>query len=281
MLHLLPLTSDLEGFSDSRFSPLAQLDLQLQTQLSNRWNVNLSYFAQYEYNEDDLYTDNIALFVGGTWGTFSVGNLDGYVRDQTRRARGAGNSDISFDDNLGGLEEWGAGYSGRFGPMIFTGVVDDDSNFDVVATFQRPIDDTDYRFSLRYNNAEYLSADESTLFDTQGVSLIGELVYGSNTLNIGVGYENLDSQNYSVDRWYVSAGATRKKGVLTWSLDGLYGEIDGQSAAAASLGASYDIARGTSLNLGVNYSEADISVDNINLVFEDGVSGQISLRYSF
>ncbi len=46
-------------------------------------------------------------------------------------------------------------------------------------------------------------------------------------------------------------------------------------------GMRYDIARGLTANLGVNYSDSEVNVGSVNLVVEEGLSATISLRYSF
>jgi len=259
---------------------LAQAEIRLERQLKNRWNVVFSYFGEYDVDAQE-YEDNVALFVGGSWGTAIAGNLSGYVNEQTRRTRGTGNASVSFDNHLGGLEEWGAGYSIRIGPTITTLVVDEDSNFDFGASFQRPIGNKDYRFSLRYTQGDFLSADETTSFDTNAVSAIGQLVYGSSSFDVAAGFEQLEADNFDVDRWYASAGASHKSGVWTYSIEGVVGEIDGQQFNSAALGARYDIARGMSLNLGLNYSDADVVTNGVTLLSADDLTGTISFRYAF
>ncbi|WP_447525925.1 hypothetical protein [Parasphingorhabdus sp. NYA22] len=62
---------------------------------------------------------------------------------------------------------------------------------------------------------------------------------------------------------------------------GHYGQLDGTSESAASLGVRYDIARGLSTNLGVNARKAQIARDGIAVVDEDESSATASVRYSF
>ena len=45
---------------------------------------------------DERYADNVALSVGGVWGTVLGGNVSGVVREQTRRRRGAGNGTLAL-----------------------------------------------------------------------------------------------------------------------------------------------------------------------------------------
>ncbi len=258
-----------------------------RTQLSNRWRVVLSYFGQYAtdpttvFGSGDGYTDNVASSVGGAWGTLLGGNVTGVVREQTRRVRGAGNASLAFDDVLGELDDWGGGYTGRFGPWVIGAIVDEGGKFDFGATFQRPIGTKDYRFTTRYTRRTYNPADGPGEFDSSGVSGVGEFIYGSTSFDAGVGYERFSSDRSVADRWYVSSGVRTKTGVLSLSLEGHYGQIDGNDAISAALGLQYDLARGLSVNVGVNYAEADVTLDGAPFVDIDETKAVLSLRYSF
>lgn len=265
---------------DVDVSLVANLDINIEMQLANRWNVGVSYFGQYDENRDD-YRDNVAGFVRTSWGSLIGGNVNGLVREATRRRRAAGNSFLAFDDFYGQTNEWGGGYSGRYGPSTLTGIVDGDGHFELGAQFQRPIGRKDYRFAARVAKARYRAADGVTDFATIGVGAVGEFVYGSSLFDLGLGYENLQAGPVDLDRWYVSGGTQTKIGVLSLSAAGHYGELDGTSEASASLGVRYDIARGLSTNLGVNARKARIARDGISVVDEDETSATASVRYSF
>ncbi len=60
-----------------------------------------------------------------------------------------------------------------------------------------------------------------------------------------------------------------------------FGETAGQRELAAAIGASYDISRGLSLNLGVNGEEARIVADGIQVIETDQITAIASARYSF
>ncbi|GAB5486737.1 MAG: hypothetical protein Pars2KO_03070 [Parasphingorhabdus sp.] len=251
-----------------------------ETQLSNRWTLGVAYFGQYDEGSND-YTDNVAGYVGTSWGTFIGGNVDGLVREQTRRQRGVGNGSLAFDSFYGSLDNWGGGYVGRFGPMRISGAVDENGDFEIGTTFQRPIGLNDYRLSARFADGTFTSQDGTTNFNTKGGELVGELTYGSSIFDLGIGYERLTSSVVDADRWFVSAGARTK--INSWSLsaEAHYGEVDGQSEKSAAIGVGYDIARGLSLNLGLNYEDADINIGGVNLNTTDEFKGLFSLRYSF
>ena len=265
---------------DVDVSLVSNIDVSIEMQLTNRWNVGVAYFGQYDENSDD-YEDNVAGFVRTSWGSLIGGNVNGLVREATRRRRGAGNAFLAFDDFYGRINQWGGGYSGRFGPSTLTAIADDDGNFELGAQFQRPIGRKDYRFSARVARARYLAPDGVTGFDTIGAGAVGEFVYGSSLFDLGFGYENLQAGPLDLDRWYVSGGTQTKIGVLSLSAAGHYGELDGTSEASASLGVGYDIARGLSTNLGVNARKAQIARGGVLVVDEDETSATASVRYSF
>ncbi len=266
---------------------IGNFQITAQTQLANRWTVGAAYFGQYAsdpidvFGGNDDYSDNVAAFVGTSFGTVLGGNVSGQVREITRRERGVGNGFLAFDDFYGGLDDWGGAYVGRFGPTVVSAVVDENGDFEIGGFFQRPIGQKDYRFSVRAAKGSFTSQDGTTAFDTKGVAVVGELVYGSSLFDLGIGYERLESPIIDVDRWYLSAGAQTQVGPLHLSAEGHYGQVDGQDEISAGLGASYDIARGLSVNLGVNYEKANIQAGGISLVETDEVKAIASLRFSF
>ena len=275
----LPLDNSIFD-NDVDVSLITNLDISIEMQLANRWNVGVSYFGQYDETAND-YEDNVAGFVRTSWGSLIGGNVDGLVRETTRRRRGTGNAFLAFDDFYGRINRWGGGYSGRFGPATVTGIVDGDGHFELGGEFQRPIGRKDYRITTRIARARYLAADGVTGFATYGAGAVGEFVYGSSLFDLGVGYENLQAGALDLDRWYVSGGAQTKIGVLGLSAAGHYGELDGTPESSASLGVRYDIARGLSTNLGVNTRKAEIARGGISIVDEDETSATASVRYSF
>ena len=257
------------------------------TQLPNRWRVGLTYFGQYaagepsEVERDDRYSDNAAVSVGGSWGAALAGDISGIVREQTRRARGAGNASLAFDDALGGLADRGGGYIGRFGPWVVGTVADADGSFDVGAMFRRPAGDKDYRLTLRTTRGVYTAADGARRFDTSAGGIVAEVIHGSTSFDTGVGHERFSSNGPDADRWYVSAGVRRKTGMLSLSLEGHYGRIEDRDELSFAVGLQYDIARGLSANLGLNHAEAALTLDGARFVDTRETSGVLSLRYSF
>ena len=268
---------------------VGNFQISASTQLANRWNIGVAYFGQYATAAVDTfdggadYSDNVAAFVGTSVGTVLGGNVNGQVRELTRRQRGVGNAFLAFDDFYGSLDDWGGAYQGRFGPTVLAGVVDENGDFELGGAFQRPLGQRDIRFSARYRQSEFVAADGITAFDSSGVGLVGELVYGSTLYDVGLGYETLENRltGADIDRWFLSAGAQTQLGPVRLSGEAHFGQIDGEDEISAALGASYDIARGLSFNLGVNYQKAQAVTDTVTVIDTDEVKAIASLRFSF
>ena len=265
--------------SDS--SLLGNFQFGAETQLTNSWTLGAAYFAEYSSSVDDHYLDNVAVYLGGVLGTASVGNVTGLVREQTRRSRGVGNQPLSFDDHLGQLSDSGIAYLGRFGPAQLVATIDDQDGFEVGAIYQRPIGNKDYRFSLRYRDSKFTAEDGFVELGSQALGLVAELTYGSTVVDLGLSLEQISNNRLSVDRQALSFGAAHKVGVLTFSGEAHFGDIDGQSERSYSAGLRYDIARGLSLNVVINHSDAQADIGRITLLDEDQTQRTFSLRYSF
>ena len=280
------LSADHEDGNDTDTGTIANFQVSARTQLPNRWQVDLSYFGQHAsdpttaFGGGDGYTDNAALSVGSYWGTVSGGNVSGVVREMTRRLRGAGNAALVFDDFLGSREDLGGGYTGRFGPWVMGLAVDEDGGLDLGASFQRPAGARDWRLALRAAEGTFDSSGGQR-FDTKGLGLVGEVIYGSTTLDAGAGYERLSSSGPDLDRRYASVGMRTKAGVLSLSLEGHVGRIEGKDEASVALGGQYDIARGLSANLGLNHAKAQVSFEGVPLLDIEETKTVLSLRYSF
>lgn len=294
------ITFNLTGLTDAAFNYndddsdsllLGNFQLTAETQLANSWTLGAAYFGEYSDSDDNEYVDNAALFLGGIWGTGSVGNVTGLVREQTRRIRGVGNATLSLDDQLGQLSDVGFAYTGRFGPTRLLATLDDEDGFELGGVYQRPIGNKDYRLSFRYRDAQFTPDNELAIFDSQSIGLVAELTYGSTVYDVGVGFEELSLADISVnqlgfadmkaDRQYLSFGAARKIGAFTFSGEAHAGDIDGQNERSYALGMKYDIARGMSLNFGINHSDAEINLGGISILSDDETQGTVSFRYSF
>ena len=160
-------------------------------------------------------------------------------------------------------------------------MVDEDGGLDLGAIFQRPAGTRDWRLTRGPPKASIPRSAGPLRFDTRGFGVVGEVIYGSTTIDAGAGYEHFSSSGPDADRWYVSSGVRWKSGALTLSLEGHIGRIEGKEEASASVGGQYDIARGLSANLGLNHAKARVPLDGAPFLDIDETKTVLSLRYSF
>lgn len=274
-----PLEYSLEnkGRVDGRI--IGNHQISAETQLRSRITVGAVYGGTYDNvsGTSDDYSDNIAAFAGGSWGTAFGGNVSDLVFEETRRLRGVTPIRLAGDGALGSVNRWSGGYRGRYGPLIVSTVVDEDKNYDVGVSFQRPIGVKDYRFTARHNNGQFTAADGITTLDTKSVSGVAEYVYGSSRFDLGGGYEKIAE----ADRWFTSAGATTKSGAWSASLEGHYGEIDGQEEVSAVLGVRRDLARGLAATAAIDYEDRQIAVNGVNYINNKDTRLIVGLSYGF
>ncbi len=275
---------------DTDYQLLGNFQINAETQLSNSWTLGAAYFGEGSDDDGD-YEDNIAAYLSGVWGTVSVGNVSELVREQARRRRGVGNAELNFDDRLGQLGDYGITYIGRFGPAQLLATFDQDGGYEVGGTYQRPMGNKDYRFAIRYRDTEYNFADnldfsgmssfDFASLESKSLGFVSELTYGSLVFDAELGFEQLSNSFISLDRKYVSLGASRKIGRLAFSAEAHFGDIEGQSETSYAAGVAFDVARGLSLNFGLNHSDAQVDVNGISILDNDDTEVSVSLRYSF
>ncbi|MEP3759471.1 MAG: hypothetical protein ABJM62_07800, partial [Marinomonas sp.] len=174
---------------------IGNFEFNASTQLGNRWNVGVAYFGQYERDEliRGEYTDRVAGFIQGSYGTALGGEVMDIVREETRRVRGTGNADLAFDDALGAAKGWGGGYVGQFGPSRVSAIVDEDGNYDLGVVYERPSGRAGYRYALRFTDAQYLAPDGLTEFETNALMGTFEYLYSRSRYNVGGGVESLEA----------------------------------------------------------------------------------------
>lgn len=277
-----PLTYSFENDDDKFDATLVgNHQISAETQLPNRLTVGAVYAGRAYENNDIEYDDEIAAYVGGSWGTVFAGNVSDLVYEQTRRQRGASIVELVGDRPLGQMDKWSAGYRGRYGPVIVSGLIDEDNDYDVGVTFQRPIGNKDYRLTARHNTGKFTAEDGLTEIDTRSVNAVGEYVYGSTRYDIGGGFEQLTNGANEVDRWYTSAGFTTKQGVWSLSAEGHYGEIDGQEEISGLIGVRYDIARGLAATAALDYQDRQINVGGVDYINNRDTRAILALSYGF
>ena len=278
----VPLVHDFTD-DDNGVYPRTLFQGTIERQLPNAVTIGASYLGDYDRIEDDEYEDRWAVYGSSVWGRLSGGEVNEAVREATRRWRGTGNADLEFDDVLGTLleDDLGVAYHLRLSAYTLEAAVDEDGNSDFGITYERPNKYVDIRFTGRLTNSEFRSLDKTTVFDTFAAGFVTQVEYGSFAVDLGLGYEHLDSAMADGNRYYVSAGAHYKVRRLTVSAEGHWGEIDGDTEKSAALGLRYDIARGLSANLGYNYARSNAAIDGIRIQNVDISEIIASMRYEF
>ena len=260
---------------DDTYNTRINGDFSIQTQLPNSWRIKANYVSNYNRLADDEYTDNAALSISDEWGTLAGGNVTGSVYEKTRRQRGVGNAALSNDNFIGSLDQTGGFYSVRYNSYELSMTADKEGRAEAGVSFERPIGQSNYFTSARIrkgNASENSSINQDA--DSLGGAIVGEYSYGSFLLDGQIGYEHIDHENINNedDHIFGSFGTQYKSGAYSFSIEGGLGRYNDDARRAASLGSRLDIARGTSLNFGINYT---FSNDH------DNTSALGSIRYEF
>lgn len=278
----VPFTVDLKNTKNNSFNLRTAFQVGAETQLENALRLGAFYGGELDVDDGFKgYKDKISAFVGSPRGTLYGGNVSDVLQMQTRRKPGVGNANLSYDGNLGQLNELSIAYLGMFGPTQIGGTVDKDGRFEIGMLFQRPLADKDHRYSVRFTDSEYTVPSGLVTLKSRGIIGVAELIYGSTNLSIGAGAERLSNSTISADRWFLTGGTKTKIGAYSLSAEAHYGQIEGQQEMSAALGASYDFARGASIDLGLNHKNAQSDVDGIQILDDKSTEGILSLRYSF
>ena len=268
------------------------LHFSAETQLRNQLTIGAQYSAGYDTEPGSItdvggggdgkkYSDDTFAFVSGTWGKVAVGNVSGTVIHETVRQLQVGNAALAFAGSFGGLGDWSASYRGRFGPGVVSAAVDEDANVTAGLRFSRPLGNKDYGFAVRGTLGSFTPADKSGDLDTKGILAVADVIYGSTLIDLGFGYEKLQSNVVDAQRIYLSGGLKHKTGAITLSASGHFGALEHNMESAFALGGRYDIARGLSANLGVNYANLDAVVDGVTIEKKDALEAILSMRYDF
>lgn len=249
--------------------------VNVETQLPNSWRVGLQYVSNYNLRRDESYQDDLALFVADEWGTVAGGNVTGSVRELTRRRRGFGNAVLAYDDFRGALDQWGAFYSVRYNSYVASLTADAEGRAEAGLSFERPIGQGSYFLSARTRLGELEEANARLDGQTYGGAFAAGYTYASTRIDGQILYEYIDdfmASGEGEQHLLGSLGLFYQYGAALFSLEGALGEFADNTLHAGALGARFDVARGASFNLGVNYS-------NPNQTTQVETIG--SLRYEF
>jgi len=252
---------------DNDYNSRAQMHTLLETQLPNDWQAGLQYFARYnrlaDNDQNDEYTDDLSFFISDHWGTVALGNVTNAVFAEARRSAGFGNANLTNDNFLGDLDETGAFYRFRINAYQLLATVDQEGRGEAAFIYEQPIRTANYFAALRLRKGNISeNADFSSRGDTYGAALVGKFTFASFEANAQLGYENIDDEDQENENHYFgSLGMLYKYGSYRFSASGGLGSYDGDDRRAFSLGSRIDVARGLSLNFGLNYSYVDEAED--------------------
>lgn len=258
----------------------AAVETRAEMQLLNYWTLQGSYIFNVDTRENDEVQHEGSIGLRGSQGELFFGHVSDRLRHISNRNSSAGNAELAYDHSLSELDDLTLSHIFEQGPLKFGGVADFVGNFELGAIYQRPIAQKDLRFSLRLTKGTFDGAGGPVIKGIGGHG-VSELVYSNWTMNLGGGFEYLTSGNMDAQRYYLSSGLARKVGAVTLSVEGHYSKTAGSDEISASAGASYDFARGASVNAGLNYKKADVNKDGIQILDDDATELILSLRYSF
>lgn len=275
-----------EGVVDARYSyddvlqegdgnVVSELELSAQKQLNNAITVGANYALDYD---DRDAQDEFIVYGSNVWGRLSAGNVGELTRDKTARQDLVANAELAFDDFYGQLDDYGVAYEGRYSAHTINSVIDKDGDFDLGISYERPIDDKDYRLSARYQQA---ALDADAQVESNALELVAELIYGSSLMDLSLGTEKIDVRGTDLERWFVGAGVTHKFNALSVSLAAQYGETDKSQEHSAALGVRYDIARGLSAGMAVNYVDNSVNIEELGVFEEPRTEYIVALSYEF
>ncbi len=271
---------------NDKYNTRINADFTLETQLPNNWQAGIRYFSDFNRLNNasrDKYEDNIAFFFSDEIGTFAFGNVTNSVFENTRRMRSVGNADLTNNKFLGDMDETGAYYAVRLNSYILSLVADQEGRAEGSVSYERNIGEHNIFVSGRLHKGEVSEngdienvGSNAVITDqgkTYGAAAVGSFTYGALLFDSEVGYEVIDTaQNDKNDHPFASVGMSYKIRALSLSAEGGVAQYDNNDLRSAALGARYDIARGLSLNMGLNYTYVD---DN------DKMKGISSFRYEF
>ena len=273
---------------DDRYNSKVRADVRMDTQLPNSWQVGVRYVGNFDRlkdgGENQKYEDDFSVTVSDEIGTLSAGNVTGEVREKTRRMHPTGNADLDNDDFLGNLDESGGFYSVRLNSYTLSVTADKEGRAEGGISYERNLGKHNVFFSGRVRTGDtsededIQNVDDNTILNgegkTYGAAVVGSFTYGSFLMDSEAGYEvvDVDRGGDKNDHPFASVGMTYKDRRVTLSGQGAVGAYDKKDLRSASLGARYDLVRGMSVNLGVNYTYVDGN---------DKTEAISSIRYSF
>ena len=241
---------------------------RFEGQLENTMRLGVDYVGHFFRRGQRRYENQVQAYIADDWGTVAVGHVSLAVREDMRRRRGIGHAELLADDFYSGLDQDAIYYRYNHRAYTVSMVADRQGGAEIGVSYARPIGDSAYRYALRLRRGDTTDRDLTDGVPTPielgrapakgyGAAVVAEYTYGSWNVGWQGGYEYLDLKRSPDDanRFFNSAGLHYKTGAVSMSLEGLYGDYDGDQEVSAALGVNVDISRGLSVDFGYNWSD--------------------------
>ncbi|MEO0773722.1 MAG: hypothetical protein AAFZ04_11125 [Pseudomonadota bacterium] len=245
-------------------------------ELGNGWFTGVAYTGIFDTddaggNDRHLYS----VFVDAPWGTLNVGRVTGLLENTVARRNRVGNATLFAGRGLGSLNETGLHFVRAVNAYQIHFAADEEGDVQAGLFFEAPIGTGAHSFGVRAGTGKVQHRSPAV-----GTGSIEEIAgfYGYTLGSLSVGAElgmqdvALDGVPTSIAQTYASLGSNYKVGRTSLSAELGWSRFNGTTSRAAGLGFRYDIARGFSGNLGLNYVDAGAT---------DTWRIPVSIRYEF
>lgn len=240
-----------------------QFSTSIEGELSNGWFTGLAYTGIYDTddvggNDDHLY----ALFIDAPWGTLSLGRVTGLLENTVARKNRVGNATLTSGRGLGGLDETGLHYVQTINAYQIHVALDQNGDAQAALFFEAPIGIGAHTFGVRGGTGR-VQERSPTVGRGDFEEVAGFYGYTLGSLSVGFEYGvqdiSLDGTTGRNTQRYASVGGNYKVGRTSFSAETGRSEFRGVTGVSAGLGLRYDIARGFSGNLGLNYTDTGLN----------------------
>ena len=259
----------------NRWKTTLQFSTSLETELSNGWNVGAAYTGIFDTDDDGNDDHLYAFFINAPWGTLSAGRVTGLLENTVARKNRVGNANLSAGRGLGGLDRTGIHYFQTINAYQIHFAADQNGNAQAALFFEAPIGIGAHTFGIR-GGTGHLQERTPRLGTGDIEEVAGFYGYTLGSLSVGFEYGiqdiSIDGAFGSNTQRYSSVGMNYKRGRTSYSVEAGRSEFLGATARSAGIGLRYDIARGFSGNLGLNYSDGGV-LDTWRI--------PVSIRYEF
>lgn len=248
-----------------------------QTQLSNDWDLNIEYLADYETERSESYQDLFRASLKDEWGELQVGDISTTIFERTNRMTAIGLLGIDNDNFTLPLRNYGVFYQWSTPASRWMIAADSDANVELGLSYYQPIGGFEYTFSARANNTENDEGDAQGVGKSEALALVAQVERGRWAADMQYLREELsllfDEQTFNLQA--LSGGLHYRFNRWRWSLTGINRENElNDEERVVSLGLRYDIARGLSLNAGASTRNSKLFPEKFN-------SFASTIRYEF